>query len=272
MIVPALLVAALTAYAAAWLLQLRSFRVGSDPDRSAPTRLTLLGAGLHAVGLSAFWIVYRTPPLVGYGPAAATLGLGFAVVLLITSRTSDGRTAGLLVLPAAVLVLAAALLAGMAPVPPTTGARDAWFVGHVAFVLAGYSMLFLGSVAAAMYLLQFRALKRRDFGNVFRAFPSLESLDRMNAIALAGGLTALTIGLVTGWSFALTFGRGVAVTDRDVGFGLLTAAAYGAALTPRLAGSGHGPRVARVTLLAFAVCAFAFLLLRIFSPAREFFL
>ncbi|MDX1395137.1 MAG: cytochrome c biogenesis protein CcsA [Gemmatimonadota bacterium] len=272
MIVAALLAAALSAYAVAWLLQLRSFRVGSDPDRSAPTRLTLAGAGLHAAGLAMFWVVYRAPPLVGFGPAAATLGLGFTVVLLITSRALDRRTAGLLVLPAAMLVLAAALLAGIEPVAPTTGARTVWFVGHVAFVLAGYSMLFLGSVAAAMYLLQFRALKRRDFGNVFRAFPSLESLDRMNAIALAGGLAALIIGLVTGWSFALTFGRGVAITDRDVGFGLLTAAAYGAALVPRLSPAGHGPRVARVTLLALAVCAVTFALLRLFSPAREFFL
>ena len=123
-----------------------------------------------------------------------------------------------------------------------------------------------------MYLLQFRALKRKDFGNVFRSFPSLESLDRMSAVALGGGLAVLTIGLMAGWSYTFTFGQGLALGDPDVGFGLLTWAAYAGALALRVTPGGRGPRAAELTVVAFVACSIAFVVLRALSPAREFFL
>jgi HemX protein len=272
MMVTALLGAALTGYLVAWLLHLKSFRGGEGSARSRSTVIALGAAALHAWGLMAFWITNLAPPLVGFGPAGATLALAVALAFLATSRTPEGWTAGLLVLPAVVTLLSAAMWTGLRPVVPATSFQGPWFVAHVVSVLLGCSLLLLASVAAAMYLLQFRALKRKDFGNVFRSFPSLESLDRMNVIALGAGLTILTIGLVAGWSFALTFGRGLAVTDRDVGFGLLMWAAYGAAFVLRLIPGGRGHRAAEVTVIAFAICATVFVLLRAFSPARELFL
>ncbi|MFV1985906.1 MAG: cytochrome c biogenesis protein CcsA [Gemmatimonadota bacterium] len=272
MIATALLAGALGAYAIAWVLHLQSFRGGAHDARRRSTTIALAAVSLHASGLIALWMTYLAPPLVGFGPASTTLALAIATAFLATSRTSEGWTAGLMVLPAVIALLAAALWSGVRPATPATSFEGPWFVVHVVSVLLGYAILLLGSVAAAMYLLQFRALKRKDFGNVFRSFPSLESLDRMNSIALGGGLAALTLGLLAGWSFTLTFGQGLALSDPDVEFGLLTWTAFAAALALRLTPGGRGQRAAGLTVVAFVACAIAFVILRAFSPARQFFL
>ncbi len=266
-----LLAAALLGYAAAWLLLLYGFRRGGRPP-VASLFLVGLPAALHGGALIAFWVAHGTPPLVGFGPASATLALAIVLGLLLAIRAADRWTAALLVLPFAVALTGVGLWAGVSPTQPATTFRGVWFVLHVVAVLGGYASLLLGSVAAAMYLLQFRALKRKEFGNVFRSFPSLESLDRMNGIGLAGGLAALAIGLLAGWSFTLTFGRGLALGDPDVVFGLLTWVAYGAALGVRWLPGGRGTRSATVSVLAFAMTGAAFLTFRILDPSSEFLL
>jgi len=272
MMIRLLLATALLGYAVSWLIHLRGFR-GHAPG-ARPRSTWLFGAStlFHAAGLLAFWLTFRTPPLVGFGPASATLAFATAVTYLAAARNVEAWPAGLFLLPPVILLLGASILTGMTPTPPATAFRGLWFVVHVVSVLLGYAGLLFGSVAAAMYVLQFRALKRKHFGNVFRSFPSLESLDRMNAIALISGLGALTIGLIAGWSFTLTFGRGFALGRPEVAFGLLTWVAYGIALMLRWTGVSKSPRAAEMTLVAFAACALAFLLIRTFSPAREFFL
>lgn len=272
MLIRFLLTGALLCYALAWALQLRGFRGRGDGGRISSLSFALSGAAAHALALAAFWIRYRTPPLVGFGPASATLAFATVAGLLVVGRSSDRWRAGLLALPPIVLLLVGAVVAGMSPTQPATAFRGGWSILHVVSVLTGYASLLLGSIAAAMYLLQFRALKRKEFGNVFQFFPSLDSLDRMGGIGVAVGLAALTVGLITGWSFTLTFGRGLALGDPDVVLGLVSWTAYAAALAVRASPTGRGHRAALFTVLAFAASTAAFMSLKARDPASEFFL
>jgi HemX protein len=256
----------------AWIHQILGFRGGGDLHRSRSLFWGVCAAALHATALAIFWITFQTPPLVGFGPAAATLAMALVVGLFLVSRTTDRSSAGLLVLPLVLVFLAASAWVGPVPAQPASELRGPWLVAHVVSVLTGYASLLLGSVAAAMYWFQFRALKQKEFGNVFRYFPSLESLDRMNRIGLAVGLVVLAIGLLAGWSLTLTFGRGLALGDPDVGFGLLTWAVYAAALGVRWYSGGFGPRAACVSVVAFLASAIGFFALRSLGPTTEFFL
>ena len=58
----------------------------------------------------------------------------------------------------------------------------------------GSALLALAFVSAALYLLQFRELKTKRFGQVFQLFPPLERLDRLNYGALAIAFPALAAG------------------------------------------------------------------------------
>lgn len=271
MMIRLFLAAALTGYAAAWLLQLSTFRGGEDRHRLS-SRLATGAAGLHLIALAVFWVRFRTPPLVGFGPASAVLALALVAGFLAASRTVERRSTGLLVLPLVMILLVGAAVGGLSPSEPATQLRGSWLIAHVILVLGGYASLLLASVAAAMYLFQFRALKQKEFGNVFRFFPSLESLDRMNRIGLAGGLSALAVGVMSGWGLTLAFGRGLAFGDPDVGFGLLTWTVYAIALGARSRAPGLGPRAAMVSVVASIASGLVFLAFRSLGPATEFFL
>ena len=54
----------------------------------------------------------------------------------------------------------------------------------------------LAFIAAALYLLQFRELKARRFGQIFQLFPPLERLDQLNRFALVAGFPTLTLGVL----------------------------------------------------------------------------
>ena len=272
MVIRLFITAAVVGYLISWIHQLLGFRGRGDSHRSRSLFWGIGAAVLHATALAVFWVTFKTPPLVGFGPAAATLAMALVVGLFLVARTSDRSSAGLLVLPLVLVFLAASAWVGPVPAQPTSELHGSWLVAHVVSVLAGYASLLLGSVAAAMYWLQFRALKQKEFGNVFRYFPSLESLDRMNQIGVGVGLSVLAIGLLAGWSLTLTYGRGLAFGDPDVGFGLLTWTAYAVALGVRWYSGGFGPRAARVSMMAFLASATGFLALRSMGPTTEFFL
>ncbi len=272
MLIRLLLTMAFVCFAAAWLLQLRGFRGRGTAPRAPWLALAVVGAVLHVAGLATVWIQNRTPPLVGFGPASATLALAIAVGFLLVGRVSERWAAGLLALPPVMILLLAAVWTGVSPTRPEAGFRGGWSILHVVSVLSGYASLLLGSVAAAMYLLQFRALKRKEFGNVFRSFPSLDSLDRLGGLGVAIGMGALTVGLITGWSFTLTFGRGLALEDPDVVVGVISWVAYGIALVVRASPAGRGHRAAVFTVLAFLASTAAYMSLKARDPSSEFFL
>lgn len=271
MLIRLLLAASLTGYAAAWLLQVLSFR-GGDIDHRLRVVVLAGGATLAHVGaLVTYAVTTRSAPLVGLGPVSASLGLALVCGFLIASRTRERWAAGLLVLPIVAALVATSLVVAWSPVQPGDSS-GAWLVVHVVLVLAGWASLLLASVAAAMYLFQFRALKEKEFGNVFRVFPSLESLDRMNRIGLAAGLSALAVGVLSGWSLTVGQGRGLAIDDPDVGFGLITWAAYAVAIATRRWSPGFDARAATASVLAAIASAIAFFAFRGLSSPSGLFL
>lgn len=264
--------AALAGYLGAWAVFLRDFREGEDGRASTGWRLALAAAGLHLAGLAAFTLLHGSLPLVGLGPASSTLALVIAALLLGASVRDEVRPAALFVVPLILLLLAEAVAVGLEPAAHRTAFRGAWFVLHVATVFAGYAGLALASAAAAMYVLQFRTLKRKDFGSVFGFMPSLETLDRLNRTGLGVGFPALTLGLVAGWSWTLTYGGGWELGNPQVVFGAVTWLAYLGAIAVRIWPGGRGERSAAATSAAFVLTLSLFAGLRLLTGGSGFFL
>lgn len=272
-VVPLLHVAALATYLGGWTLFLHAYRKGGSDGMGPGFRLVLLAAGIHLAGLVAFGFVHRSLPLVGLGPASSTLALTIAVLVLAAAAfREEVRPAMLFVIPLTVLLLGEAVFVGVDPATHRTAFRGPWFVAHVGTVFAGYAALALASGAAAMYALQYRSLKRKDFGRAFGFLPSLETLDGLNRIGLAVGFSALTLGLIAGWSWTLTYGRGWDLGNPQVVFGAVTWVGYLGALLVRVAPGGRGERAAHATVAAFLVTAGSFLLLRLLGAGGATFL
>lgn len=264
--------AALSGYLGAWALFVRAFREGNGGLPSYGWKVMAAAAVLHVAALVGFTVRHATLPLAGLGPASSTLALLIALLVVAASFRADVRPTALFLLPLVLLLLAEALAVGIHPAVQQTAFRGVWFAAHVTVTFLGYAGLALASAAALMYVLQFRSLKQKDFGSVFRFFPSLETLDRLNRTGLEFGLTALTLGLAAGWSWTLTYGRGLELGNPQVIFGIVTWVAYLGAVLLRLAPGGRDDRSATATVGAFVVTAAVFGVLRVAGGASGFFL
>lgn len=265
----ALHLAALAGYGVAWAFLFRAFRGGSGPAENAGWWMAVAAVVVHGAGLAAFVARYRTLPLVGLGPASSTLALAIALLALGAAIQPDRRPAALFIVPLVVGLTGLAILVGLQPVLLRSTFRGPWFVLHVSTVFLGCAGLVLASAAGSMYVLQFRALKRKRFGSVFRFFPSLDVLDRLNRQGLLVGFPGLTVGLLAGWSWTLTYGRGLALGDPQVAFGVVTWLAYLVAIAARMSPRWRGERAALVSTGAFVVSVLTFLVLRIVVVGPE---
>lgn len=270
----ALHVTAIAAYLAAWAVHFSDFRIREKgPRRGRALVAVALGVGAQGGALVLYVLRYDAVPLVGLGPASSALALVIAAIALAAAVSTEARAAVLFLLPWALFLLAEAVIVGVEPAVRQTSFRGPWFVAHVSVVFVGYGALLLASAAALMYLLQFRALKRKEFGSVFRFFPSLDALDRLNRLGLLVGFPALTAGLVLGWSWTLTYGqRGLALEDPEVIFGIVTWVAYLAAIVARVFPGWKGERAADASTAAFVITLVVFLVLRFTAAPSGFFL
>ncbi len=251
--------AALVAYSAATALLFVSLVRTSVRLPDYATGIVALGLALHLGGLASYATDFGELPLQGLGPVLSSLALliaGGSVVFAVLSRTGP---LGIVLTPVAALAVAAALLTGLRPGDEATGGF--WFVLHVVLSTVGYAALTVAFAAGLMYLLQFRQLKDKHFGAVFRFFPPLQTLDRIGGTSLWTGFAALSAGLLLGATVAGA-GDPAAVGNPHLLWGVLTWLVFGGALLARAGRGRAGFRGALASVVGFVIVVFAYLLLR----------
>jgi ABC-type uncharacterized transport system permease subunit len=166
--------------------------------------LLALGALLHGISFSLLHKLVPPPPLTDIAAATSYMAwVGTLSYLLLLSRTRLQRLM-VLVAPASFLgaFLAAIRLPAAAPAP--VSATGSWPHAHVLLASAGLSLLGLAALAGAMFLVEHRRLKSKRPLHVRMPLPSLEALDRVNAVALSVGFPLLTLGVLTGMMWLQT--------------------------------------------------------------------
>ena len=178
------------------------------PVRAPVTLVCLvLGVGVvaHAAGLIGYWISASAAPLTGLGPSLSFAALLIALTLLIVELTARDVTLTLVAAPLAAIAAILAISIGLRPGAGAEGARGIWLHSHIALSFAGMATFATAAAAGAMYLIERRELKSRRFGAVFRVFPPLDTLDRVNHLAAIASWLALTIGIVLAATYSLAY-------------------------------------------------------------------
>jgi HemX protein len=222
-----------------------------------------LAAALHLAALVGFTRQWGELPLVGLGPSLSLLGLLVALGSLGVATLGRTGPLGLILVPVAAAIAAVAQVAGVRPGGEIMDFRGPWFVLHVMLALLGYASLAVAWAAAVMYLLQWRQLKGKRFGAVFRFFPPLDTLDRIGRIALLAGLPMLSAALVLGWAWTERFGHPMSPANPKVVWGVLSWLAFAAALGARAGGGRTARRAALATVVGFLLVVISYLLLRV---------
>jgi ABC-type uncharacterized transport system permease subunit len=157
--------------------------------------------------------------------------------------------AGVVVMPIALMLLAAARLspAGEAPLDLSSLGRV-----HIVLATVGVGVFALASALAAIYLLEEKSLKQKRFDTV--AFKTkgapLESLDRLIHRLVWVGFPLFTIAMVLGVMWTAHRGDGWGRPEHLIA--ILTWLVFAGLLVTRTAYGWRGRRSARLTLIGFA--------------------
>lgn len=250
-----------------------SFAGGRDTPPRSGTWLAAGAVALHGAALAAFTAAHGELPLVGLSPSLATLGFLIGIFLLVALAASDSRPVGLVLVPLIAALVGIALALGMRPTGAPLAFRGVWFALHVLAALVGYAALTVAFAAGLLYLLQFRELKHKRLGRIFRYFPSLPTLDTVGRWAVAIGFPALTLALLLGWAWTTRFQNSFAPENPQVIWGVITWFAFLGVIAARARGSARRERRgALASVIAFGVVVIVYMVLRLSMVASSLFL
>ena len=239
--------------------------IRGTPARVAPREL---GSRASPVSTESVCPAYVTAS----APRTPALGARwFLVVLQIWSELLlRVGTVALFTAPLAAGLVGLALMLGLAPGAQPSAGGDAWFILHVALSVLGLALLALAFISAALYVLQFRELKAKRFGQVFQLFPPLERLDRLNLVALVAGFPALTIGVLLAVGYAVR--GGTRVDPAQLVWGSFTWAVLGWTVWVRVVRHWAGRRAAFASIAGFAAVVLVYIALKLAQPGTQRFL
>lgn len=230
-----------------------------------PLAAAVVAAGLvtHAGALAVFTSRWGELPLVGLGPSLSSLAFLIALGTLAAAVPGRAGTVGLLVLPVVVTLIAVATAVGIVPQGETTRFRGLWFNLHVLFAFLGYAGLTVAAAAGLMYLLQFRELKSKHFGAIFRFFPPLEVLDRLGRRGILFGFPFLTVSVLVGWAWTTRFDVADVPGNPKLLWVIVSWMVFLAALLARAGGGRPSRRGALVSVVGFVVVVVVYVVLRV---------
>lgn len=129
---------------------------------------------------------------------------------------------------------------------------------HTICSLLSYGAFLIALVAAILFLVQERQLKRKWMGRLFHSLPPLNTLDRINFIAISAGFVLLTAGLLCGiWGAWSLRGRWWSGDPKEYLTGLLWLS-YLVLWIVRVRATLRGRKVALLSILGFGLVIFTF--------------
>ena len=165
----------------------------------------LLGVGAHATALAGLTKQSGAASLTGLGPGLSFAGLVLAISLVIVETLAREVSLTLVAAPLAALITMVGNLTGMHPFLEPQGVRAVWLSLHIVLSFIGIAAYATAAAAGTMYLVARRELKSAKFGAVFRFFPPLDTLDRVNHVASIAGFLGLTLGLALAAAYSFQY-------------------------------------------------------------------
>jgi ABC-type uncharacterized transport system permease subunit len=197
--------AAITCYLAAAALAAVPFARPVRAPVAGVVAVLGLGVAAHIVALLQFGLEAGAMPLTGLGPSLSFAGLVLAFTLLIVEVLAKDVSLTLVAAPLAAIPTICANVIGLTPGRSAEGARGVWLLAHIALSFAGMAAFATAAAAGTMYLLQRQELKARRFKTLFRFFPPLATLDRVNHLAAIAGWLGLTLGVVLAGTYSVEY-------------------------------------------------------------------
>jgi HemX protein len=233
--------------------------------------LTALGLGIaaHVFALLSFAFRASTIPMTGLGPSLSFAGVVLAITLFIVELLAREVSLTLVAAPLAALPTIFGNVIGLRPGQGAEGVRGVWLFAHIALSFIGIAAFATAAAAGAMYLLQRRELRSRRFDTLFRFFPPLATLDRVNHFAAIAGWLGLTLGVVLAGTYSVEYRQ---LNLPQLFWGGVAWLAITCIALGRVAGGWQARRAAMYSNVAFVSVLVLYVALRVATPAAGQFL
>jgi HemX protein len=229
----------------------------------------LLGIAAHATALAGLAKQAGAASVTGLGPGLSFAGLVLAASLVIVEYMAREVSLALVVAPLAALVTMTGNLTGMHPFLEPQGAQAVWLTMHIVLSFIGIAAYATAAAAGTMYLVARHELKSAHFGAIFRFFPPLNTLDRVNHLAAIAGFVGLTLGLALAAGYSLQYR---ALVLPQIIWGAAAWAGVSALALGRVLRGWQARRAALMSAVTFASVVVLYVVFRMASLNRGQFL
>ncbi len=260
---------AISCYLAAAALAAIPFARPVRAPVSGVVAVLVLGVIAHGTALLAFGRQVDVVPLTGLGPSLSFAGLVLAFTLIVVELLAKDASLTLVAAPLAAVATVCGNVIGLTPGRGAEGARGVWLFAHIALSFVGIAAFATAAAAGTMYLLQRRELKSHRFSTLFRFFPPLATLDRVNHFAAISGWLGLTLGIVLAATYSLAYHE---VNLPQIVWGTGAWLAVSCLAVGRMARGWQAQRAAKYSSAAFVAVLVLYVAFRVARPGTGQFL
>ncbi|HEU4989965.1 MAG: cytochrome c biogenesis protein CcsA [Gemmatimonadota bacterium] len=254
---------AITLYVAAAALAATGFaRSVSAPVRGVVALLSV-GVTVHLAVLVALAVQAGHVYVAGLGPSLSLAGFVLAATLLVAEVLARDVALTLVAAPMAAIPTIIANVIGFQHAAEPSGVQGAWLVAHIALSFVGIAAFGTAAVAGVMYLVERRELKSGRFDAMFRMFPPLATLDRVNHLAALAGWVGLTVGVVLALAYSLEYGG---MRPEQLAWGIAAWLGVSGVALGRVVRGWQAHRAAIWSSVSFTLVVLLYVALRVAGP------
>ncbi len=220
--------------------------------------LLVAGFVFHTIFLGLRYYYLGSAPILDLKSALAFFSWSILCVYLVFQFKFRLMVLGSFVAPfsAFLMLVSSAMPRAVVTVKPIF--KSLWLTAHVGIIFTGDALFAITFLAAIMYLLQERQIKRKRLGTFYKRLPSLATLDSINYYALIYGFIFLTVGMIIGSMYAQYALGAYWRWDPKETWSLITWLFYAALLHQRITVGWRGRRAAVMSIICFCILIFTF--------------
>ncbi|MFT7620528.1 MAG: HemX protein [Planctomycetota bacterium] len=184
-----------------YMLAFMAYRVRLGHDRtrrwSRPILILLLALGFHLAHLVVRGMMIGQAPWTTYFDTYSALAFLMTLTYAAVEITCRDSSTGYDFLPAPIILVTYSTAFGP-HIPKQNPMLDSdLFAMHTVPAIGGMAALIVGGFYGLLYLRLARAIKEKRFDDLFKRLPDMETLARMNYVALVVGFILVTAAI--GW-------------------------------------------------------------------------
>jgi ABC-type uncharacterized transport system permease subunit len=232
--------------------------------KSSKSSFLLVVLTTHFILLLARTVSFGHPPVTSIPEALSLLAFSVSVTYGVIERRSKAKETGYFILNIAFFFqLFSSVFIRDVPVVPEIF-KSFWFGFHFTNALLGYASITISAAYGLLYLMLYHQIKAHQFGTIYKKLPNLETLERMNFIAITLAFIFLGLAITAGviW-LPMAFPGNSYADPKLIGTASIWLI-YGVGIISKMRGVLRGRSLMVLSICAFAAAAFSMTIINLF--------